>query len=117
MLKFENTANIGDVIKAYDFKPMSDRPDMFLTGRVVAKGPMYGKVVCGDEELEHYIGEGYTVEIIGGDAESVEMGRIGIEAYVPFEVSITEFDGRVELVATEAEVEMLIAYETEEVMH
>jgi len=43
MLKFENTANVGDTIRAYDFRPMSDRPDSYLEGEVIEKGPIFAK--------------------------------------------------------------------------
>lgn len=114
MLKFENAANVGDVIKAYDFKPMAGRPDMFLTGRILAKGSMYKELENGHKA---YIGEGYTVQVIGGDAESVEMGRIGIEMYVPYEVDFGEFDERVQVVVTNEEFELVMMNEYEEVMH
>ena len=105
VLKFENLANVGDIIKAYDFMPVSDRPDMFMTGRVIEKG-MVKHPVHGYEMFA-----GYTVEIIGqGEENNYEIGEIG---YVPFEVSMIEYDKRVELVATKADLEM-IAEEYEE---
>ena len=105
MLKFEALANVGDIIKAYDFKPMSDRPDMFMTGKVIDKGmikhPVHG--------YEMYMA--YTVEIIGqGEENNYEIGEIG---YIPFEVSMMEYDERVQLVATKADLE-IIAEEYEE---
>jgi hypothetical protein len=112
MLKFENTANIGDIIKAFDFKPMADRPDSFLTGRVVEKGEMFQDF----DGRKVYIGNGYTVEVLGGDSESAPI-RKGQTMYVPFEVDFMEYDERVEVVATEAEIEMLIAFETNEAIH
>lgn len=105
MLKFESLANIGDMIKAFDFKPMADRPEYFLTGIVTAKGAMYKEV----EGRKVYLGEGYTVNVLGGDAESVEMGRKDIEMYVPFEVDFMEYDERVSVVATAEEIEMVMA--------
>jgi hypothetical protein len=104
MLKFESLAKIGDVIKAFDFKPMADRPDYFLTGIVTEKGPMYKEI---EEGRKVYIGEGYTVNVIGGDAESVEMGRKNVTMYVPFEVDFMEYNERIELVATKEELEMI----------
>jgi hypothetical protein len=99
VLKFENLANVGDVIKAYDFMPVSDRPDMFMTGRVLEKG-MIKHPVDGYEMFA-----GYTIEIIGmGEENRYEIGEI---AYVPYEVSMIEYDERVELVATKAELEMI----------
>lgn len=106
MLKFESLANIGDIIKAFDFKPMTGRPDMFLTGRVIAKGAMMQDLPGGNKA---YIGEGYTVEVLGGDDESVELGRKNVTMYVPFEVDFMEYDERVTLVATAEEFEMVMA--------
>ena len=95
-MKFETLANTGDMIKAYDFMPMSDRPDMFLVGRVVEKGmikhPVHG--------FDMYMG--YTVEIVD---QSEENGyTIGETAYVPFETDFMEYDERVQLVATKEEL-------------
>lgn len=105
MLKFESTANIGDMIKAFDFKPMADRPEYFLTGIVTEKGPMFKEI---EDGRKVYIGEGYTVNVIGGDAESVEMGRKNVTMYVPFEVDFMEYDNRVTLIATKEEIEMVL---------
>lgn len=93
MLKFEALANVGDVIKAYDFMPMEGRPDCYMTGKVVAKGevmhPEYGVVMF----------RGYTIEIIDADEDTREA-RIGDIGYVPFEVALLEYDNRIEVVAT-----------------
>lgn len=93
MLKFAELANVGDVIKAYDFKPMEGRPDCYMTGRVIAKGPIkhpeYGVVMY----------HGYTVEIIDADEDSRDF-RVGDTGYIPFEVDFMEYDERIELVAT-----------------
>jgi hypothetical protein len=34
MLKFENIAKVGDVIRAYDFAPCAGRDDAFIEGVV-----------------------------------------------------------------------------------
>lgn len=97
MLKFAELANIGDVIKAYDFKPMEGRPDCYMTGRVIAKGPVK------HPELGVVMFHGYTIEIIDAD-EKTREARIGDTGYVPFEVDFMEYDERIELVATETEM-------------
>lgn len=109
MLKFAEFAKVGDIIKAYDFKPMADRPDFFMSGRVIAKGPI--------KHPEHgfTLFHGYTIEVLGTDEGSTE--RKGDIGYVPFEVDFMEYDERVSIVATAEEVEMLIAHETEEAFH
>lgn len=78
MLKYENVANIGDTIKAFDFEPIPGRPDSFLIGKVIDKG------MVNDSYLA------YTVEVIDGDDDS----RNGATMYVPFESSM-DYDGRV----------------------
>ena len=102
MLKFENTAQIGDVIKSFDFKPMPeemkvDYPDRFLVGRVVDKGmikhPHYG--------CDMYAG--FTVEVLVERDGYVK----GETAYVPFEVSMMEYDERVTRILTAEEIEIL----------
>jgi len=84
MMKFENVAEVGDTVKAYDFKPMDGRPDYFLVGTVTAKG----KTPLGFA--------GYTVTV----TESPEHeARVGLEMFVPFGMVFDEWDGRVSKVA------------------
>ena len=90
MLKFENTAEVGDMIRALDFEPMPDRPDQYVTGRVIAKGPIYTPV--GIDGEERYICEGYTI-VCQYDTDG---RREGFNVYVPYEMGMTDFDGRVE---------------------
>lgn len=90
MLKFENTAQIGDMIRAYDFEPIEGREEHYVTGRVIAKGPIFTPV--GIDGEERYVCEGYTIVTqydTGGTRE-------GFNVYVPFEMGMTDFDGRVE---------------------
>lgn len=94
MLKFENVANVGDVIKAFDFQPMEGRNDSYLVGRVIEKGEMFydnGIPMC----------NGYKVYVTDSRSGSdrFDIDRVGIEMIVPFEMSITDFDGRVQLAA------------------
>ena len=92
MLKFAETAQIGDVIKAFDFKPMEGREDSFLIGKVVAKGPIHRF----EPELEReiYLCDGYTIEI----TECSDNVRTGDTGYVPFEVRFMEYDERISVV-------------------
>lgn len=98
MLKFENVAEVGQIIKAFDFQPMTDRPDSYLIGEVIAKGPIYSKMPHHDREV--YVCDGYTVRVIESvtSSEMYDSERVGAEMYVPFEMSITDFDNRVEVV-------------------
>ena len=90
MLKFENTAAVGDFIRAYDFEPMPDRPDQYVSGRVLEKGPIYAPF--GIDGKERYICDGYTI-VCQYDTDG---RREGFNVYVPFEMGFTDFDGRVE---------------------
>lgn len=83
MLKFENLAEVGNKIKAYDFEPMEGRPDRYLIGTVTAKG----KTPLGFA--------GYTVTV----TESSIPNRVGEEMLVPFGMVFDEWDGRVSLVS------------------
>ncbi len=96
MLKFENTANVGDIIKAFDFQPMPDRDDSYLIGRVIEKGPMYVEM----NGRQVYMCDGYKVFVKDSNSGSAgfDADRIGTEMMVPFEMSITEFDNRVEVI-------------------
>lgn len=90
MLKFENTAEIGDLIRAYDFEPMPEhaRPDHYVTGWVQEKGPIFVEI----DGVERYICDGYTI-LCQYDTNGT---REGIKVHVPFEMGFTDFDGRVE---------------------
>lgn len=84
MLKYENVAEVGDVIMALDFKPSPEMPTSYLTGRVIAKGDMG---VC----------NGYKVKVINSETgcNDFDAKRIGTEMVVPFEMMMLEFEGRV----------------------
>ena len=86
MFKHEATAQVGDVIRAYDFKGQPQ----YIQGTVVDKGmichPVHG--------FEMYAG--YTIQIT---KDTLGTGsRVGDTGYVPFETSFMEYDSRVELV-------------------
>jgi hypothetical protein len=97
MLKYENLANIGDVIRGYDF--MGSR-DAYIEGTVIAKGAVHNP-------SGQYMFEAYTIMI---EKDGAEFGREGDEGYIPFETSM-DYDGRVELIDWDnrAEEELAIA--------
>jgi hypothetical protein len=74
----------GDIIRAYDFKPMVSREDCFIEGQVLDA---------------HNTDNGYQAYKIlvtkdsWSDAE--DKGRLGIVMFVPWRVSFSEFQGRV----------------------
>lgn len=96
MLKYEDVANVGDVIKAMDFMGVDDE---FLIGEVIAKGDVMHPV----HNTMMY--RGYTVRIIGqGKNNGYEIGET---AYVPFE-TMFEYEGRVSCVLLKEELELLV---------
>lgn len=82
---FENTANIGDTIKAFDFQPMPSRDDVYVEGTVIAKGKIYAS----DGTLAMI---GFTIEATGSDEWSDR--KIGEKVFVPFQMFM-DFDNRV----------------------
>ena len=74
----------GDVIRAYDFKPMTGREDCFIEGEVIDA---------------HSIEQGYQAYKIRVTRDSwsdnKDKGRVGIEMFVPWRVSFSEFQGRI----------------------
>ena len=89
MLKFENVAEVGDLIRAYDFEPMPDRPDHYVTGWVEKKGPIFVEI---EEGREIYVCDGYTIHC----QYDTNGSREGIKIHVPFETSMRDFDNRIE---------------------
>jgi len=85
MLKYENLAEVGMVIRGYDF---FGSKGAYIEGKVIAKGEI---VVDG-----RYHFDGYTIMV---EKDGAEFGREGEEAYIPFETSM-DYDGRVELIDT-----------------
>lgn len=79
MLKFENIAHIGQVIRAYDFKPMVGREDVFVEGTVVDVND----------------NGGYKAFVIRVTKDTSAMDRVGEFIYVPMEVSFLEYDSRI----------------------
>jgi len=112
-MKHQNVANIGDLIKAFDFDKSHDQ-ESFLSGIVIDKGQIYFELEYPNEIRKVLMGEGYAVKIIGGDSDSDY--RKGDIAFVPFEKN-SDYDERVSLIATEAEVEMVLADYRKETFH
>ena len=87
-MKFTNIAKVGDIIRAYDFKPCAGRDDAFIEGVVIdndnnEQGYKAFKVkVTADKFLKH-------------ETKASKDNRIGLEMFVPHETSFMEFDFRV----------------------
>lgn len=93
-LKYANTAKIGERIRAYDFRPCSDRPNRYVEGVVVASGDIPGR--------------GFHAFSIKVDFDSVDWGsdldnRVGLIVYVPHESSM-DYNGRVVNLSSQKEV-------------
>jgi len=89
MLKHENKAVKGDIIRAYDFAPMAGRGDCYVEGKVIDAN-------CNEPGYKCYKIE-ITVDKFDGDVETemIRGNRIASQMYVPYEVSFMEYDFRV----------------------
>jgi hypothetical protein len=89
MLKHENKAVNGDIIRSYDFAPMAGRGDCYVEGKVI-------DAVCNEPGYKCYKIE-ITADKFDGDVETemIRGNRIGAQMYVPYEVSFMEYDFRV----------------------
>jgi hypothetical protein len=83
-LKFEGVANVGDVIKAFDFEPgLRGRPDQYIVGVVRAKG-----------EVSGWVQSVFSVECVYDSTATKDRTRVGLNVGVPFELTF-DYDGRV----------------------
>ncbi len=87
-MKNQGIAQVGDIIRAYDFKPMVGRNDCYVEGRVEAIGP---------KEVPY---ASYKITVFkdyfdGRSRRGVRSSRVAKTVYVPFEVSFMEYDGRI----------------------
>lgn len=91
MLKFAGFADIGNVIRAYDFKPMVGREDCFVEGEVQA--------VTNEAGYQAYKIR-VTKDVFDGK-QFTEVGyksmgnRVGEFVFVPMQVSFMEYDARI----------------------
>jgi hypothetical protein len=88
MLKFANIAKVGDVIRAYDFKPCAGRDDAFIEGIVEQANcnePGYNayKITVTVDKFKKY------------ENKPNPRNRVGQIVFVPHQTSFSEFDFRV----------------------
>jgi hypothetical protein len=84
-MKYENVAQIGQVIRSMDFE---GRNDHYIQGTVIDKGWIL------HPETGHKVFMGYTIQI---ESEGKSGGkRVGDTGYVPFETDF-DFENRVQL--------------------
>jgi hypothetical protein len=87
-MKFTNIAKVGDIIRAYDFKPMAGRDDAFVEGiveEVNCTEPGYNcfKITATADKFEKY------------ETVSDKENRVGRIVFVPHQVSFMEYDSRI----------------------
>ena len=87
MLKFEKAAQVGDYIRAYDFRPMRGRMDSYVEGVVTAVTDEPGykafKILVKND-------------VFGGEMQEEEgRTRNGQDVFVPMQVSFQEYDSRI----------------------
>ena len=58
----KNEANIGDVVRSWDFKPMEDRGDCFIEGIVVGKDDGMFEIV-----VQKRVFDGDVVDVTPGE--------------------------------------------------
>ena len=100
MLKYQNLAEVGDVIRAYDF---FGTKGAYIQGTVTAKGPIK------NEDGAYMLFDGYTINI---EEDGADFGREGDIGYIPFETSM-DYDERVEIVSARVDEEPDVDYLTE----
>lgn len=86
-LQNNNIAKVGDYIRAYDFKPMKGREDIFVEGDVeaITNEPGYRayKITVRKDICD------------GKDLGAGPFSRVNKIVFVPFQVSFMEFAGRI----------------------
>lgn len=75
----KDKANVGDVVRSYDFKPMEDRGDCYIEGIVIEKGSYEYKIAVQNR-------------VFNGKTEAPEVGECMI---THFEQSFMEWEGRI----------------------
>ena len=81
-------AKIGDIIRAFDFKPMAGRDDAFVEGiveEVNCTEPGYNcfKITVTADKFQKY------------ETKAKKENRVGRIVFVPHQTSFMEYDGRI----------------------
>jgi hypothetical protein len=88
MLKFEGIAKVGEIIRAYDFKPCAGRDDAFIEG-IVEQANCYEagynayKITVTVDKFKKY------------ETKANPRNRVGQIVFVPHQTSFSEFNFRV----------------------
>lgn len=88
MLKFAGVAKVGDIIRAYDFKPCAGRDDAFIEGVVEnanCNEPGFNsfKITVTADKFQKY------------ETKANKKNRVGQIMFVPHQTGFMEFDFRV----------------------
>ncbi|MCK5015570.1 MAG: hypothetical protein KAS32_00735 [Candidatus Peribacteraceae bacterium] len=81
MLKFEGFEK-GDQIRGYDFEPIVGRKVHYIEGVITEVNP---------DEVDY---KSYKIIVINDSGET-EGRRVGLEMYIPMQMSMLDFDNRV----------------------
>lgn len=87
MMKFENLAQVGDRIKAFDFQPMRDDEGVWVKGEVVKRHEF------GEMHKETLIP--FSCYIVKCEESSDNQYKVGEEVFVPYEIDFMEYEERV----------------------
>ena len=86
MLRYEGIAETGDRIRAYDFEPREEIGEIFIEGVVLGQETKFGAA-------------GYLIECDNDVCTTrevpAEFTRVGDKIFVPYQLALLEFDGRV----------------------
>ena len=87
-MKFTNIAKVGDIIRAYDFKPCAGRDDAFIDGIVedannTEMGYTAYKITVTADKFTKY------------ETKAKKENRVGRIFFVPHQISFMEFNHRI----------------------
>ena len=85
-LKFEGKFKESECIRAYDFQPLSGRPDCFVEGVIerISEERGYKAFVIKCNK-----------DVYCGEPQSGVHSRVGREVFIPMEVGSSDYDHRV----------------------
>ena len=83
----------GDVIRAYDFKPMVGRDDCYIEGRVLETNNTENGYQAYKIRVTRDVFDGREFKELA--YKEVEKHRVGDIVFVPWKVSFMEYQGRV----------------------
>jgi hypothetical protein len=88
MLKFANVAKVGEIIRAYDFRPCAGRDDAFIEGVVENAN-------CNEPGFNCYKITVTADKFVKYETKANKQNRVGKIMFVPHETGFFDFDFRV----------------------